>query len=223
LTELLSVDTKRKEMLEIDKGSEIRFVKIGSVEVIAGCMFSGKTEELMRRLRRAKIAKHQIQVFKSDLDVRYNKDKLASHSGKEFEATPVKEVQQIKKLLRPHTSVVAIDEAQFFGNEIIPFVQELADNKYRVIVAGLDADFRGEPFGAVPILMAQADKLKKFYAICMVCGESASFTQRLINGRPARYEDPIVVVGASELYEARCRDHHEVPGKPQTNIKDKNE
>ena len=196
--------------------------KGGWIEVITGCMFSGKTDEMIRRLRRGKIARHKIQVFKPVIDDRYNKKNLASHSGSEFEATPVEEAQQIKGLLEEGTSVVAIDEAQFFGNEIIPFVQELADNKYRVIVAGLDADFRGEPFGPMPILMAQSDKLDKFYAICMVCGESASFTQRLIDGKPVKYEDPIVIVGASELYEARCRIHHEVTGKPQYGTLNKN-
>jgi len=214
LTELSAIATKRKEMVEREKNPEYRQIEHGSVEVIVGSMFSGKTEEMIKRLRRAKIARHKVQVFKPIIDNRYAENKLASHSGHEFEAVPVKEVQQIKELLEKDTSVVAIDEAQFFNNEIIPFVQELANEKIRVIVAGLNMDFRGEPFGPVPALMAQSDILDTCHAICMVCGGEATFTQRLINGEPANYDDPIVIVGASELYEARCRRHHEVPEKP---------
>jgi thymidine kinase len=213
LTELLTVDTKRREMKEREKSPEYRLIESGSVEVIVGPMFCEKTNEMMRRLRRAVIAKFKVQVFKPIIDNRYAKNKLASHSGHEFEAVPVKDVQQIKKLLEEDTSIVAIDEAQFFNDEIIPFVQELANQKIRVIVAGLDTDFRGEPFGPVPTLMAQAETLDKYHAICMVCGGPATCTQRLIDGEPAKYDDPIVIVGAAELYEARCRGHHEVPGK----------
>ena len=214
MTELLTVDTKRREMKERAKSPEHRPIESGSVEVIVGSMFSGKTDEMIKRLRRAKIAKHKIQVFKSVVDKRYSKKNLVSHSGSEFDAVPVKDVQQIKELLEEHTSVVAIDEAQFFNDEIIPFVQELADQKIRVIVAGLDTDFRGEPFGPVPTLMAQAEIIDKYHAICMVCGGPATCTQRLIDDEPAKYDDPIVIVGAAELYEARCRGHHKVPGKP---------
>ena len=215
MTELLTVDTKRREMKEREKSPEYRSIESGSVEVIVGSMFSGKTEEMIKRLRRAKIARHKIQVFKPTIDNRYAENKLASHSGHEFEAVPVKEVQEIKELLEKDTSIVAIDEAQFFNDEIIPFVQELANEKIRVIVAGLNMDFRGEPFGPVPTLMAQAEILDTCHAICMVCGGEATFTQRLIDGEPAKYDDPIVIVGAAELYEARCRGHHEVPGKPK--------
>ena len=182
----------------------------GSVEVIAGCMFSGKTEELIRRLRRAKIARQEIQVFKPIIDKRYSKDKLASHSGHEFEATPVNNVEEIRELLEQDTTVVAIDEAHFFEEEVAPFVQELADKRIRVIVAGLEMDFRGKPFGPMPILMAQTDNVDKFKAICIICGEPATRTQRLVDGEPAHYNDPVIVVGAGELYEARCREHHEV-------------
>lgn len=188
----------------------------GSVDVIVGEMFSGKTDELIRRLRRAKIARHRIQVFKPEIDKRYSsEDKIHSHAGGEFEAIPVKDVAGISELLDPETTVVGIDEAQFFGEEIVPFVNRLADENVRVIVAGLDTDFRGVPFGPMPSLMAIAENVDKKHAICMICGEEASRTQRIVNGKPARYDEPVVVVGAAELYEARCTEHHEVPGRPE--------
>jgi thymidine kinase len=183
----------------------------GTIEVITGSMFSGKTDELIRRLRRARIARQHIQVFKPSIDVRYEKGKVTSHAGTEFEATPVESAGEVPALVQKGTTVVALDEAQFFDAAIVPVVQQLADRGLRVIVAGLDMDFRGEPFGPMPALMAQAELVDKLHAICMVCGESATRTQRLINGRPAHYHDPVVVVGASELYEARCRHHHDVP------------
>jgi thymidine kinase len=183
----------------------------GLVEVIAGSMFSGKTEELIRRLRRAKIAKQSIQVFKPAIDIRFSETKVTSHSGSDFEATAVQSSADILEQVMADSTVVAIDEAQFFDMDIIYVVHQLADRGIRVLVAGLDMDFRGEPFGPMPILMAQAERVDKLHAICMVCGDSASRTQRLIDGEPARYDDPIVVVGASELYEARCRLHHKVP------------
>jgi thymidine kinase len=183
----------------------------GRVEVICGSMFSGKTDELIRRLRRAQIARQKIQVFKPSLDTRYGQEKLASHAGAEFEATPIESASKIMERVEKGTTVVAIDEAQFFDDEITAAVQSLAEQGIRVIVAGLDTDFRGEPFGPIPFLMAQAEQVDKLYAICMVCGNPASRTQRLIDGQPAHHDDPVVVVGASELYEARCRDHHDVP------------
>lgn len=213
MTELSAIATKRKEMVEREKNPEYRQIEHGSVEVIVGSMFSGKTEEMIKRLRRAKIARHKVQVFKPIIDNRYAENKLASHSGHEFEAVPVKEVQQIKELLKEGTSIVAIDDVHFFSDEIVLFVQELADQGTRVIIAGLNMDFRGETFGSMPVLMAQSDILDTCHARCMVCGGGATCTQRLINGEPAKYNDPIVIVGASELYEARCRRHHEVPGK----------
>lgn len=183
----------------------------GSVEVITGSMFSGKTDELIRRLRRARIARQKIQVFKPRIDTRFSEDRVTSHAGTDFEATPVENSTAIRRLLEPDTTVVGIDEAQFFDAGIVQAVQELADRGLRVLVAGLDTDFRGEPFGPMPALMAQAERVDKLHAICMVCGDAASRTQRLIDGRPARFDDPIVAVGASELYEARCRAHHQVP------------
>jgi len=183
----------------------------GSVEVIVGSMFSGKTDELIRRLRRAIIARQKVQVFKPAIDVRYAESKVTSHAGNDYAALPIQNSAEILASLNADTTVVAIDEAQFFDSELIPIVRQLADRGLRVIVAGLDTDFRAEPFGPVPTLMAQAERVDKLHAICMVCGEEASRTQRLVNGKPARYDDPIVVIGASEFYEARCRQHHEVP------------
>jgi thymidine kinase len=185
--------------------------KTGGVEVVTGSMFSGKTDELIRRLRRARIARQPIQVFKPSIDTRFVEGKVTSHAGSEFEAEALAHAVLIPGRLNPETTVVAIDETQFFERDILDVVQSLADSGLRVIVAGLDTDFRGEPFGPMPDLMALAEVVDKLHAICMVCGELASRTQRLIDGRPARYDDPIVVVGAAELYEARCRQHHEVP------------
>jgi thymidine kinase len=183
----------------------------GVVEVIVGSMFSGKTDELIRRLRRATIAKQKVQVFKPAIDVRYSEAKVTSHAGSDYDAHPIKSAAQLMEQLDPDTTVVAIDEAQFFDSELVKIVQNLADGGLRVIVAGLDTDFRGEPFGPMPTLMAQAERVDKVHAICMKCGEEASRTQRLLDGKPAHYNDPVVVIGASELYEARCRQHHEVP------------
>lgn len=185
--------------------------RYGSVEVITGSMFSGKTDELIRRLRRAVIARQQVQVFKPALDTRYAEDKVTSHAGSDFDAQPVASAVEILECLQPDTTVVGIDEAQFFDQSIVEVANRLAGQGVRVIIAGLDMDFRGEPFGPMPALMAQAERVDKLQAICMVCGEPASRTQRLVNGRPARYDDPVVIVGASELYEARCRQHHIVP------------
>ncbi|MDY6872501.1 MAG: thymidine kinase [Chloroflexota bacterium] len=184
---------------------------VGSLEVICGSMFCGKTEELIRRLRRARIAKQNVQVFKPAIDNRFDVAKVTSHSGLDVDAVPVGNSAEILKKLDPETTVVGVDEAQFFDDEIVEIVDQLADKGLRVIVTGLDTDFRGEPFGKMPVLMARAEKVEKLRAICMVCGEEASRTQRLVNGKPARYDDPIVVVGAQELYEARCRQHHDVP------------
>ncbi|MDP2965562.1 MAG: thymidine kinase [Pelolinea sp.] len=185
--------------------------KSGSVEIICGSMFSGKTEEMIRRLRRAVIAKQKVQVFKPVIDIRYKVEKVTSHAGLDFEALPVKDSQEIVRNLKGDTTVVGIDEAQFLDDEIVEVIENLANNGVRVLVTGLDMNFRGEPFGCIPILLSKADKVDKLQAICMVCGEPATRTQRLVNGKPARYDDPVVIVGAAEMYEARCRAHHEVP------------
>lgn len=185
--------------------------KNGSTEVITGSMFSGKTDELIRRLRRATIARQKVQVFKPIIDNRYSVEKVASHDGNVFEAMPIEDSTHIIENLKADTTVVAIDEAQFFDTGIIQVVHQLAERGIRVIVGGLDMDFRGEPFGPMPILMAQAETVQKLQAICVKCGEPAYCTQRLVNGSPAHYNDPIVIVGADELYEARCRKCHAVP------------
>jgi thymidine kinase len=183
----------------------------GSIEVVCGSMFSGKTDELIRRLRRATIARQKVQVFKPAIDVRYAVEKVTSHAGADYAAIPVEKSADILTTLESGTTVVGVDEAQFFDEGIVEVTRELAERGIRVIVAGLDTDFRGEPFGPMPVLMAKAEQVTKLQAICMVCGEMASRTQRLVNGHPARYDDPVVIVGASEMYEARCRKHHEVP------------
>jgi len=183
----------------------------GSIEVVCGSMFSGKTDELIRRLIRATIAKQKVQVFKPAIDVRYAVEKVTSHAGADFDAIPVEKSSEILTKIDKDTTVIGVDEAQFFDPEIVDVCQQLAERGVRVLVAGLDMDFRGEPFGPMPILMSRAEHVDKLHAICMVCGDEASRTQRLVNGKPARYDDPVVIVGASELYEARCRVHHEVP------------
>jgi len=183
----------------------------GSIEVVCGSMFSGKTDELIRRLVRATIAKQKVQVFKPAIDVRYAVEKVTSHAGSNYDAIPVERAAEIRKKLDSDTTVIGIDEAQFFDDEIVQIAGELASNGIRVIVAGLDMDFKAEPFGPMPVLMSLAESVEKLHAICMVCGNEASRTQRLVNGNPARYDDPVVIVGASEMYEARCREHHDVP------------
>jgi len=183
----------------------------GSIEVICGSMFSGKTDELIRRLVRATIAKQKVQVFKPAIDVRYAVEKVTSHAGSDYAAIPVEKAVEIREKIEPDTTVVGIDEAQFFDPEVVQVAEEFATRGIRVLVAGLDTDFRGEPFGPMPVLMSMAEHVDKLHAICMVCGDDASRTQRLVNGKPARFDDPVVIVGASEMYEARCREHHEVP------------
>ncbi len=183
----------------------------GWTEVICGSMFSGKTEELLRRLRRAAIAHQKVQLFKPAIDDRYGVTTVASHDGAKWEGEVINNAVEILERLEPDTLIVAIDEVQFFGDEVVNVCDKLALQGKRVIVAGLDTDFRGEPFGPMPALMAKAESVRKLHAICMVCGGEASRTQRLINGKPAYYEDPVVLIGAAESYEARCRGCHQVP------------
>jgi thymidine kinase len=186
----------------------------GWIEIVCGSMFSGKTEELIRRVRRARIARQKVQVFKPGLDDRYHAEQVSSHNGMRWEAVPVGKAYEILDQLEPDTNVVAVDEAQFFDGEISSVCNELAERGLRVILAGLDMDFRGEPFGPMPLLMAEAEEVTKLQAICVTCGAPASRTQRLIDGQPAAYDDPVILVGGSESYEARCRHCHQVPGKP---------
>lgn len=193
----------------------------GWIEIICGCMFSGKTEELIRRVKRAQIARQKVQVFQHCLDLRYGERRVASHAGAQLKAATARTAAELRQQIEraPQgmatqvvaTQVVAIDEAQFFDAAIAPMCEELADRGLRVIVAGLDMDFRGEPFGAMPRLLTVAEMVDKLNAICVVCGAPATRTQRLIDGQPAYYEDPIIMVGASEVYEARCRACHQVP------------
>ena len=187
----------------------------GRVELICGSMFSGKTEELIRRLRRAVIARQKVQVFKPGIDTRYHEARVTSHNGLDFEARPVSVAADILSELSPETTVVAIDEVQFFDPGIVDLCEQLANRGLRVICAGLDTDFRGEPFGPMPDLMARAELVDKIHAICVVCGQDANRTQRLIDGEPAAFDDPVVLVGAAEVYEARCRQCHAV--KPAQN------
>jgi len=182
----------------------------GWIEVVCGSMFSGKTEELIRRVRRAKIARLKVQVFKPEIDTRYSFQEVTSHNGVRIEATPVSGADALTERIEPDTTVVALDEVQFYDGDIVGLCEVLADRGVRVIVSGLDTDFRGEPFGPIPELMARAERVDKLQAICVVCGQPASRTQRLIDGHPASFRDPVVLVGASEVYQARCRACHAV-------------
>ena len=181
----------------------------GRLEAIVGPMFSGKSEELIRRVNRALIARQEVQVFKPAIDDRYDTESVASHSGRKIEAFSVDDVGAIRSRLNDDVQVIALDECQFFGSEVIDLALELADGGRRVIVAGLDLDFRGEPFGPMPDLLAHAELVEKLTAICR-CGRQATRTQRLIGGSPAHYEDPVILVGAAERYEPRCRECHVV-------------
>jgi thymidine kinase len=186
----------------------------GWIEVIAGVMFSGKSEELIRRVRRAIIARKRVQVFKSHLDARYaGIYSVSSHDGRTVEAIPADNASQIAVKIDPMAHVIAIDEAQFLDEGVIPLVTSLAGRGRRVIIAGTDTDFRGEPFGPMPSLMAVAEVVDKLHAICVLCGGPASRNQRLIEGRPAPYDSPTIMVGSTESYEARCRMCFSAPRK----------
>jgi thymidine kinase len=182
----------------------------GWIEVICGGMFSGKSEELIRRVRRARIAKQKVAVFKPAIDDRYHPEAVTSHNGVHTAAVPVRNARAILEQVTDEVNVVAIDEVQFFEDEIVDICQQLADRGVRVICAGLDQDFRGRPFGPTPTLLALAEYVTKLQAICVKCGGPAGRTQRLVNGKPASSEEPVIQVGAKEQYEARCRHCHEV-------------
>ena len=191
----------------------------GWIEVISGVMFSGKSEELIRRMRRAVIARKKVQVFKSHLDARYaGIYQVSSHDGRTVEAVPVDTTDQIMAKIRHDTQVVGIDEAQFLDAGIVGLATALAGRGMRVVLAGTDLDFRGEPFGAMPQLLAIAELVDKLHAICVVCGGPASRNQRLIDGRPARYDSPTIMVGGQEAYEARCRACHKVPRRDEDQV-----
>ena len=184
--------------------------KIGTLEVVTGSMYSGKSEELIRRLRRAEYAKQKIVAFKHAIDNRYGENGVFSHENNSFRAYPVSDVSQMEEIMEKNVDaeVIGIDEVQFFGKKVVDFCKKYVEYGKRVIVAGLDMSFRAEPYEPVPELMSIADQVDKLHAICMVCGKPAYASQRLINGEPAYYDDPLVMVGANENYEARCRRHH---------------
>lgn len=182
----------------------------GYIELVVGPMYSGKSEELIRRVKRATIAKQNVVVFKPSIDNRYSAEDVTSHSGISIKAIAVSDINEVYNYISEDTQVVGFDEVQFFDKEIIKIVVELANKGLRVICAGLDMDFKGEPFGIIPELMARAEFVDKLKAVCMVCGQPATMSQRLIDGKPAKYDDPIIMVGALESYEARCRKHHTV-------------
>jgi thymidine kinase len=197
-------------MVRLDDASRAAPVTSGSLTVITGSMFSGKTEELIRRLRRALYARRRVQVFKHALETRSDITEIRSHNGVPHEAVAVSTSEDLLEKIEETTDVVAIEEAQFFDGGIVDVCRRLAASGYEVIVAGLDMDFRGEPFGPMPRLLAEADEVVKLRAICARCGRDASRSQRLIDGRPAPATAPTILVGAQESYEARCRHCHEV-------------
>ncbi|MFW5855632.1 MAG: thymidine kinase [Bacillota bacterium] len=182
----------------------------GWIEIVTGPMYSGKSEELIRRINRVKIAKQKVKVFKPIIDNRFDESNVVSHNGSSIEAVSIDHPEEILQRI-DDIDVVAIDEVQFFHPDIVGICEKLADNEKRVIVAGLDRDFRGEPFAPVPEIMARAEYIDKLHAICVKCGDPATRTQRLVNGEPAPYDDEVILVGAEEVYEARCRSCHQVP------------
>jgi len=188
-------------------------LKDGWIEVITGSMYAGKTEELLRRIKRIEYAKKSYYLFKPKIDNRYSEDEVVSHNNTKAHSILIENPYEIFDHLKDKPYAVAIDEVQFFNHDIIDVCEKLADNGIRVIVAGLDRNFRGEPFGPMPELLARAEYVTKLNAICQVCGAPATRTQRIINGKPAHYDDPVILVGAKEHYEARCRHCHVVIGK----------
>ena len=190
----------------------------GSLTVICGSMFSGKTEELIRLVRRAMHARKKVQVFKSALETRCDTTVIQTHDGMTFTARSVSDSAEIERIIDPEVQVLGIEEVQFLDEGIVPLCQKLADRGVQVIAAGLDQDFRGLPFGFMPTLIALADNVMKLHAICKVCGEEASRTQRLVGGRPADWNEPTILIGADERYEARCRRCHQVRNKPGAKV-----
>lgn len=187
----------------------------GWLEVISGCMFAGKTEELIRRIKVLEFAKQNILVFKPRIDNRYSETKVASHAGSMVDSILIDNASDILKYVKDNTDVVAIDEVQFLDEDIIEVTEVLAKHGIRVMCAGLDTDFRGQPFGVMPVLITEAEFVTKLSAVCVKCGSPATRTQRIVNGEPASWDDPTIVVGAKEAYEARCRHCHEVKGQPR--------
>ena len=185
--------------------------KFGWIECICGSMFSGKSEELLRRIKRGVIAKQNVLLFKPSIDNRYEENKVSTHNGNSYESVNIDKAEQIYDYINDKKyDIIGIDEVQFFDDKIVEVINKLADDGVRVIVAGLDMDFKAEPFHPMPEIMAISEMVTKLHAVCNKCGKEASRSQRLINGEPAKYDDPIVVIGASESYEARCRHCHEI-------------
>ncbi len=189
--------------------------RLGQIVVVTGSMFAGKSEELIRRARRALYAKQKVQVFKPAMDDRYDEKDAVSHEGRRIPAVPVSDARQLRGAIDKDTDLVCIDEAQFFGSEIVALAVELADSGREVLLAGLDQDFRRQPFGPMADLLCAADEVVKLRAICTKCGRPASHTYRTIDDQPAHWNDPTVLIGASERYEARCRACYKIRGTPK--------
>ena len=185
--------------------------KFGWIECICGSMFSGKSEELLRRIKRGVIAKQKVLLFKPSIDNRYDENRVSTHNGNSYDSISIEKSSDILNFVKDTKyDIIGIDEIQFFDNNIVKIINKLADDGIRVIVAGLDMDFKAEPFHPMPEIMAISEMVTKLHAVCNKCGKEASRSQRLINGKPAKYDDPIVVIGASESYEARCRHCHKI-------------
>lgn len=185
--------------------------KFGWIECICGSMFSGKSEELLRRIKRGVIAKQKVLLFKPSIDNRYDENRVSTHNGNSYDSISIEKSSDILNFVKDtNYDIIGIDEIQFFDNDIVKIINKLADDGIRVIVAGLDMDFKAEPFHPMPEIMAISEMVTKLHAVCNKCGKEASRSQRLINGKPAKYDNPIVVIGASESYEARCRHCHEI-------------
>ena len=178
----------------------------GKLEVICGSMFSGKSEELIRRIRRVEFAHAKAAVFKHKIDNRISIDYITSHGGDKYKAIAIDTPSDMELFVSDSVQLIAVDEVHFFGEEIVPVIMNFIDQGKRIIVAGLDLDFRGIPFGCMPTLLSIANTVIKLNAICAVCGDEAIFTQRLINGRAAKFDDPLILIGAQDCYQARCRD-----------------
>jgi len=190
--------------------------KNGRIEIITGPMFAGKTEELLRRIRRMQYAKKRIIVFKPTIDDRYSMNEVVSHDHNRTKSVNIMRAEEMLEHVDNTVDVIAIDEVQFLNEEVCDYIELFAAKGIHVIVSGLDTDFRGEPFGFIPRILSKAESVVKLSAICVQCGAPGTKTQRMVDGKPAKYHDPIVLIGASESYEARCRHCHKVYAKPKS-------